>query len=410
MSDTAVPQTLNLLAIEPYYGGSHRAFLNSVETHSRHRWTLLTGAPRHWKWRMRSSALELAISASGIDPQTPDLHSSNQAATFDAIVCSDMLDLPAWLGLLSRHATPQAKSLLKLPIATYFHESQWDYPVAPTARVDHHYGYTNLLTAVASDACWFNSSFHRESFLRSCRRFIRKMPDARNAHQLDRLSDKSKVLPPGFQSMPPDQSARTNQTTSPEITTLPTSPPTVPVRSPSTAIRIGWVSRWEHDKRPDRFADLLHRLADRELDFQLVLLGDRQGDEPALKEIQDRYAARILTNEFAPSRNAYLQALQTIDVVVSTADHEFFGIGVCEAIDAGAAPVLPDRLSYPELVPNNRRYAAVDEAVDLVLTLCDVEQRQRAVATARDSIQRFESRTCIANLDNAIDDLVNRQG
>ena len=38
------------------------------------------------------------------------------------------------------------------------------------------------------------------------------------------------------------------------------------------------------------------------------------------------------------------------DVVVSTADHEFFGIGIVEATAAGAVPLLPRRLSYPELL------------------------------------------------------------
>jgi glycosyltransferase involved in cell wall biosynthesis len=38
------------------------------------------------------------------------------------------------------------------------------------------------------------------------------------------------------------------------------------------------------------------------------------------------------------------------DVIVSTAIHEFFGISVVEAIAAGVYPVLPRRLSYPELL------------------------------------------------------------
>ncbi len=45
-----------------------------------------------------------------------------------------------------------------------------------------------------------------------------------------------------------------------------------------------------------------------------------------------------------------MQALLDTDVFVSTATHEFFGLSAAEAIAAGAYPLLPDRLSYPEVL------------------------------------------------------------
>ena len=38
-------------------------------------------------------------------------------------------------------------------------------------------------------------------------------------------------------------------------------------------------------------------------------------------------------------------------MVVSTSTHEFFGISMLEAIHCGCHPVLPNRLTYPELIP-----------------------------------------------------------
>ena len=38
-------------------------------------------------------------------------------------------------------------------------------------------------------------------------------------------------------------------------------------------------------------------------------------------------------------------------MVLSTAHHEFFGISILEAVMHGAFPILPNRLSYPGLIP-----------------------------------------------------------
>ncbi|MHC4998158.1 MAG: glycosyltransferase, partial [Planctomycetota bacterium] len=46
----------------------------------------------------------------------------------------------------------------------------------------------------------------------------------------------------------------------------------------------------------------------------------------------------------------YEEALIESDIVVSTAHHEFFGIGMLEAIAAGCFPLLPQRLSYPTII------------------------------------------------------------
>jgi glycosyltransferase involved in cell wall biosynthesis len=47
----------------------------------------------------------------------------------------------------------------------------------------------------------------------------------------------------------------------------------------------------------------------------------------------------------------YARLLWEADVVVSTANQDFFGISVAEAIYCGCWPVLARRLNYPALVP-----------------------------------------------------------
>jgi hypothetical protein len=50
-----------------------------------------------------------------------------------------------------------------------------------------------------------------------------------------------------------------------------------------------------------------------------------------------------------------LFGLEHCQIVISTARHEFFGLGSLEAIRAGAFPVLPRDLAYPELLPKSER-------------------------------------------------------
>ncbi|MEO1530239.1 MAG: DUF3524 domain-containing protein, partial [Planctomycetota bacterium] len=130
---------MNVLLIEPYYGGSHRAFIESLRRHSEHAYSLATLPARHWKWRMRSAPLTILESVT---------NAIDEGGIPDVVLCTDMLDLPTWQGFVARRK--DLAPLLAVPLVVYFHENQWAYPTAPPARVDHHYGYTNLLSAIAA--------------------------------------------------------------------------------------------------------------------------------------------------------------------------------------------------------------------------------------------------------------------
>jgi len=317
---------------------------------------------------MRSAPLELAAATRTVvqDSGYPD-----------AIFCTDMLDLPTFRGLIGDN------TIVNLPTIIYFHENQWTYPVSPNARPDTHFGYTNLLSALAADRCWFNSRFHQEDFLKASEQFVARMPDAQSVHQLDRLREKCEVIPPGFQ--PRSVKRKTDDT---------------------DAITIGWVSRWEYDKRPDRLLGFLELLEKRNLNFQLLLLGSRpRAASKELAKIEQRYGDRILHNGYAESIDRYWELLSTMDVVVSTADHEFFGIAVCEAIWAGAVPVLPNRLSYPELAMDACLYDSLEAAAELVDQLQSAQLRVELSAASRKKIESLTIEKTVAAIDGSIEEI-----
>jgi glycosyltransferase involved in cell wall biosynthesis len=88
------------------------------------------------------------------------------------------------------------------------------------------------------------------------------------------------------------------------------------------------------------------------IDFQVALLGENYQARPkAFVAAKSRFGEKIVQYGFVESKDAYLAWLKRGAVVVSTANQENFGISVVEAIRHGCLPLLPDRLSYPEILP-----------------------------------------------------------
>ncbi len=329
----------------------------------------------------------MRVGAAGVGAGRLAMRSRDRSGqtSFFAATCSICPVGWAWLSGVDR----DFDSWHTLPTACYFHENQWTYPQSPRSRVDFHYGYTNLLTALRSNACVFNSEFHRDSFLAASESFVDRMPDSRGSHDFAALRAKSLVIPPGFD--PPQEFAGSQHHRS------------------GGPMRIGWVSRWEHDKRPDLFLQLLRRLENCQTEFQLILLGPRAEATPELTSIEQEFGSRILHCGFANTAQEYWAWLEQIDVVVSTADHEFFGIAMCEAIWAGAAPVLPNRLSYPELVSPDSLYDSLEAAQSLITSLACPTSRAALADAAQASIAKFQMRSTVRQLDEALDRLVEIQ-
>lgn len=302
---------MNILALEPYYGGSHRALLDGWIAHSRHHWTLLTLPPHKWKWRMRHAAVTLA-----------ELAGKQQAAgrQWDVLFASDMLNLAEFLGLAG-------DAVRRLPAVAYFHENQLTYPVRHDDRRDLHFAFTNMTTALAAEQVWFNSAYHRDTFLDALRAFLHGMPDNRMPHVPQTIRRKSWVQPPGIEVLSPRR------------------------RRPPGPMRILWAARWEHDKAPETFFRAMEILQSHGVEFRISVIGQqfREASE-VFAAAQKTFACRIDRWGYQQSRSEYEAALTEADVVVSTAVHEFFGISMVEAMSAGARPLLPQRLAYPEIL------------------------------------------------------------
>lgn len=304
---------MRFLILEAYYGGSHKEFLDGLTTGLPYGFALHTLPARHWKWRMRGAALSFLR-------EIPDLSS------YDGIFATNMLSIAEFRGMAGSSCPP---------VLLYFHENQFDYPISSSATEDMQPALTDLTSAVAADRIAFNSASHMERFFSAADATLRRLPKPRVHWALESIRKKSRVLYPGCRI------------------------PDTPERGLTASFHpqprlIIWNHRWEHDKNPRPFFDALFRLKAEGVPFSLALLGERYRHAPSVfSEAMEILSDRIVNDGYPQSRDAYLNWLAKGDIVVSTAMQENFGISVVEAVASGCLPILPDRLSYPELVPES---------------------------------------------------------
>jgi glycosyltransferase involved in cell wall biosynthesis len=301
------------LFVEPFYGGSHRAFLDGLAAHGGHELALLTLPEGEWRRRMRRGAQELAGRAGEAED------------SFDFLVVSDMLDLPVFLAL----TRPRFE---RVPVMAYFHENQFTYPRLRGTKFNSWFGQVNYLSALAADVVGFNSAFHRDDFLGALRTLAGQPNNWLLPGAIEEIAAKSVVLPVGVELDWLKQLERKRDETGPRT--------------------ILWNHRWEFDKAPELFARVVCALASEGVPFRVAIAGE-EGDNPseAMWQARDVLGERVVHFGFAGSREAYGKLLWESDIVISTTRHEFFGVGMVEAMAAGCVPIAPRRYNYPVLVP-----------------------------------------------------------
>lgn len=366
---------MRILIIEPYDTGSHGVWMRGYRTFSRHEVDLLTLEGQFWQWRLVGGAVALAEQYLALD-YTPDL-----------LLATDMLDLAKFLAL-TRPATSE------VPTALYFHENQLTYPIGPRQKRHHHYAYINYASALAADAVFFNSAYHRDSFFNALPRLLKHFPDYNSLHTIPHIKERSSVLPVGLDLERYDAHR-------------PKSPP-----DPGLPPLVLWNHRWEYDKNPEPFFKALERLAAEGIPFRVALVGENQRQQPAeFEEARDRLGERVVRYGYIESFAEYARLLWESDIVASSAKHDFFGISVVEAIYCGCWPVLPWRLNYPDLVPASE-YAHTLYRADSGLYF---RLRERLLDPApappvlRDHVRQFDWRQLAPRYDAAFEAVVARK-
>jgi len=332
----------NILVLEPWYQGSHRSWVDGWRSNSRHTIDIVDGFDSGWRRSLVTAPTRFAEA----------INETRQPV--DALVASTPIDLATVFGLVHR-------SIRRPPTLLYMHESQIGYPPGPKGGQPYRAMINDWNAIASADRIAVATQFHADLL-------VEQMPDF--ADGLVRGSGpKIKSILNGVHVLPVG------------IDTSGLRPITV-----GGPIRVLWNHRWSHDKNPGEFVHAVTVLAAEGHEFALYALGEvEHGGEKAYSRLTSHLADRVLLSG-RQTYDIYRQVLCRSDVVISTAQHEFFGLAVAEAISAGARPLLPDRLAYPEILP--------DGLSSQFLYRGSLEDSLRStLAQPRDEVHRYRQET-----------------
>ena len=343
-----------ILILEPYYGGSHKQFLQGLMDNICAEYVVLSLPARKWKMRMQLSAQWFIEQLENVDPDQRQ---------FDTVLCSTFIDVAVFRALACKlsgwnHATR---------ICLYFHENQFAYPNRTNDKSLYQFTAINFNSALASDSIAFNSEFNRITFMEGCRRYLKFSSDMKFTGLVEKIEDSSIVIHPGMDFSVIDGVRAGENKDEPVIV---------------------WNHRWEHDKNPDEFFFGLRLLKTKGISFKLIIMGQSFMRNPeCFENAHKEFNQELIHYGFAESYENYAKLLGEATIVVSTSNHEFYGISVIEAVRAGCRPLLPNRLSYPELFP--KEYLYTEGMFPSQLEKIVTENKQITVKSAKELTNDF---------------------
>jgi len=309
---------MRILLLSAYDAHSHRRWRQGlVAAFPEWQWTVLTLPPRFFSWRVRGNSLSWAFA------ERETLEQS-----YDVLIATSMTDLSALKGLVP--------ALANVPALVYCHENQFAYPDRRDGQTIEP-KVTSLYALLAADRVVFNSAWNRESFLDGARALLQLMPDAVPDGVVESVAGKSCILPVPLEAHWFDKAGETANTDGP--------------------FTIVWNHRWEHDKAPERLFGALLALHTAGLDFRVHVVGQQFREQPPVfAEMYPLLKDHIGEWGMVDADADYQRLLRQSHVVLTTALHEFQGLAVLEAVASGCLPLAPDRLAYPEFIPDSCRY------------------------------------------------------
>lgn len=312
------------LLLSGYDAASHRRWRLGLERSlPDFQFTQVALPPRYFSWRIRGSSLSLA----GLSREVLE-------QPYDFLIATSMVDLSSLRGMLP--------AIARLPTLLYFHENQFAYPASGQQHHSLEPQIVTLYSAICADRLAFNSRYNRRTFLEGAEALLGKMPDLVPRGVVDALAVKSSVLPVPLE----------------DELFLRKSAPKLRANRPTLI----WNHRWEYDKNPRLLLEAMGRICEHyrgRFPFVAHIVGEQFRREPEafapLKQLLQQ-AGALGNWGYVVDAEQYRELLLRSHIALSTADHDFQGLAVLEAVASGCLPVVPKHQVYPEMLGDNWCY------------------------------------------------------
>jgi hypothetical protein len=313
---------LDILALEPFYGGPRRAMLETVIRCSRHRWTLLRLPPRRIERRLTTAANWFA-----------EQLNRHWVGKVDVLFTSEAMNLANLYRLVPAVAAA--------PSVVYFHDNQ----LPPPGTTEHQgHDLVNLSTSAAATEIWFNSRFHLNSFLKRAAETIAQIPELSTRDPIGDLRAKSRYMPP------PIDLRIVNQVRAAEgIIKKPTS-----------------IFVETRDAEMDLLNSAFRSVKKEGVDFSLITVGP-------VNQLGDEWNRRTISES---DDLEHIRGLCESRIFLSVRPKSPFDLQFVRGLLAGCIPVVPDTGVYLELLPERLHSsytypASPDDLADRLLQMLE---------------------------------------
>jgi Domain of unknown function (DUF3524) len=353
---------LDILALEPFYGGVRKSMLETVMRCSRHRWTLLKLPPRRIERRLSAAAHWFA-----------EQLSRHWAGRVDLLFTSEALNLADLLRLVP--------TLDHKPSVVYFHNNQLPDPDGPQITASH--DLVNLNTAQAALELWFNSDFHLNLFAYRAAAMVERHAELSSRNPVPEMLAKSRVMPPPFDLHLASSIQMSN-----------------PIKRQARTI---FVNTRDADMNLMNLG--LTTLMMRGERFQLLTVG------PLEKLVNTVVRTPISENDEYAQTAALLKA----DIFLSTQRWTPVDLLAVRALTAGCWPILPEDGVYTEIIPKQLRSRCLyDATADAMASrIQDVwhlhnEEDGAAEVAFLDAIKQFDAIVACKAIDERLTTLATK--